>query len=58
MNVGTATVVPIFIFAEHEWNSGHQVQVLEWAAQHRPELMEDWNLYQSRQPPKTIEPLE
>ena len=32
--------------------------VLEWAAQHRPELMEDWNLCQSRQPPKTIEPLE
>ncbi len=35
-----------------------QAMVLEWAAQHRPELMEDWNLCQSRQPPKTIEPLE
>jgi hypothetical protein len=32
--------------------------VLEWAAQHRPELMEDWILCQSRQLPKTIEPLE
>ena len=32
--------------------------VLEWAAQHRAELMEDWNLCQSKQSPKRIEPLE
>ncbi|OGT02657.1 MAG: transcriptional regulator [Gallionellales bacterium RBG_16_57_15] len=35
-----------------------QAMVLEWAAQHREELMEDWNLCQSRQPPKNIAPLE
>jgi hypothetical protein len=35
-----------------------QAMVLEWAVQHRSELMEDWNLCQSQQPPKTIEPLE
>ena len=35
-----------------------QAMVLEWAAQHREELMEDWNLCQSRQPPKNIDPLE
>lgn len=32
--------------------------VLEWAVQHRTELMEDWNLCQSKQSPKRIEPLE
>jgi len=32
--------------------------VLEWAAQHRPELMEGWNLCQSKQAPKRIDPLE
>jgi hypothetical protein len=32
--------------------------VLEWAVQHRTELMEDWNLCQSKLPPKRIEPLE
>jgi hypothetical protein len=32
--------------------------VLEWAVLHRAELMEDWNLCQSKQPPKRIEPLE
>ncbi|HUW26730.1 MAG TPA: DUF4160 domain-containing protein [Gallionella sp.] len=32
--------------------------VLEWAAQHREELMEDWNLCQSRQLPKNTPPLE
>lgn len=32
--------------------------VLEWAVQHRAELMEDWNLCQARQSPKKIEPLE
>jgi len=32
--------------------------VLEWASQHRDELMEDWRLCESRQPPKKIEPLE
>lgn len=35
-----------------------QAMVLEWAAQHREELMEDWNLCQSRQLPKNIAPLE
>jgi hypothetical protein len=32
--------------------------VLEWAAQHRTELMEDWNLCQSKQLPKSISSLE
>jgi hypothetical protein len=32
--------------------------VLEWASQHHSELMEDWNLCQSKQLPKTIAPLE
>ena len=32
--------------------------VLEWAADHRDELMEDWNLCQSKQLPKNIAPLE
>lgn len=32
--------------------------VLEWAAQHRSELMEDWELCQAKQLPKTITPLE
>lgn len=32
--------------------------VLEWAAQHRVELMEDWNLCQSKQLPKRISPLD
>jgi hypothetical protein len=31
--------------------------VLEWAAMHRAELMEDWQLCESRQMPKRIEPL-
>ncbi len=31
--------------------------VLEWAAEHRGELMEDWNLCSRMQPPKPIEPL-
>ena len=31
--------------------------VLEWAAEHRDELMEDWNLCSRMQTPKTIEPL-
>ena len=35
-----------------------QALVLEWAAQHRTELMEDWNLCQSKQLPKNIAPLE
>ncbi len=35
-----------------------QALALEWAAQHRAELMEDWNLCQSRQLPKNIPPLE
>ena len=35
-----------------------QAMVLEWAAQHREALMEDWNLCQSRQLPKNIPPLE
>ncbi|TFH42731.1 MAG: DUF4160 domain-containing protein [Lysobacterales bacterium] len=31
--------------------------VLEWAADHRDELMEDWTLCVKMQPPKPIEPL-
>ena len=31
--------------------------VLEWAADHRDELMEDWNLCSRMQTPKAIEPL-
>lgn len=31
--------------------------VLEWAAEHREELMEDWNLCSRLRPPKPIEPL-
>ncbi len=31
--------------------------VLEWAADHRDELMEDWNLCRRLQPPKAIAPL-
>jgi hypothetical protein len=32
--------------------------VLEWAAQHRDELMEDWKLCESNQQPKKIAPLD
>jgi hypothetical protein len=32
--------------------------VLEWAAEHRDELMEDWALAEKHQPLKMIEPLE
>ena len=32
--------------------------VLEWAALHREELMEDWNLCASKQAPRRIQPLE
>ena len=31
--------------------------VLEWAAEHRDELLEDWNLCSRLQPPRPIEPL-
>jgi hypothetical protein len=31
---------------------------IEWAIEHREELMEDWNLCQSKQHPKRIKPLE
>lgn len=31
--------------------------VLEWAAEHRDELMEDWNLCSRLQTPRRIEPL-
>lgn len=31
--------------------------VLEWAAEHRDELMEDWNLGSQLKTPKAIEPL-
>lgn len=31
---------------------------IEWAIEHREELMEDWRLCQSKQPPKRIKPLE
>ncbi len=34
------------------------VLVLEWAAQHRNELMEDWKLCEAKQQPKKIAPLE
>ncbi|OGI38551.1 MAG: transcriptional regulator [Candidatus Muproteobacteria bacterium RBG_16_64_10] len=34
------------------------VLVLEWAAQHRDELMEDWKLCETKQQPKKIAPLE
>jgi hypothetical protein len=32
--------------------------VLEWAAMHRNELMEDWELCQLKQQPKMISPLD
>lgn len=32
--------------------------VLEWASQHRTELLEDWNLCEKHQAPKKIAPLE
>ena len=35
-----------------------QALVLEWAALHRDELMEDWKLCETRQQPKKIAPLE
>ncbi len=31
--------------------------VLEWAQEHRAELMEDWNICTRREPPKKIAPL-
>lgn len=31
--------------------------VLEWASEHRPELMEDWNLCKAKQHPNKIAPL-
>jgi len=31
--------------------------VLEWASDHRDELMEDWKLCERMQPPKRISPL-
>ena len=31
--------------------------VLEWATEHRDELMEDWNLCSKMQAPKPIDPL-
>lgn len=31
---------------------------IEWAIEHRHELMEDWNLCQTRQQPRKIAPLE
>jgi len=34
------------------------VMVLEWANEHRAELMEDWNLCRAKQLPKSIKPLE
>ncbi len=32
--------------------------VLEWASQHRSELLEDWKLCEQNQSPKKISPLE
>ena len=37
---------------------GALVMVLEWANEHRAELMEDWNLCRAKQLPKPIKPLE
>ncbi len=34
------------------------VLVLEWAALHRQELLENWNLCENRQGPRKIRPLE
>lgn len=34
------------------------VLVLEWANEHRAELMEDWNLCRAKQLPNPIKPLE
>ncbi|MBK9346153.1 MAG: DUF4160 domain-containing protein [Burkholderiales bacterium] len=34
------------------------VMVLEWANEHRAELIEDWNLCRAKQLPKPIKPLE
>jgi len=31
---------------------------IEWAIEHRAELIEDWNLCQAKQQPKKIQPLE
>ena len=31
--------------------------IIEWAAQHKEELMEDWDLAKKNQPPKKIAPL-
>jgi len=31
---------------------------IEWAVEHRAELMEDWNLCQAKQQPRKIQPLE
>ena len=31
---------------------------IEWAIEHRSELLENWSLCQSKQPPKQISPLE
>jgi hypothetical protein len=33
------------------------VLVLEWAQDHRAELLEDWDLCARKQPPKKIDPL-
>jgi len=32
--------------------------ILEWASQHREELLEDWHLCEQNQSPKKISPLE
>jgi hypothetical protein len=32
--------------------------VLEWAAEHRMELLSNWNLAEAHQPLRTIDPLE
>lgn len=41
-----------------EFPSRAQRLVLEWAALHREELMENWNLARQRQPLRRIAPLE
>ena len=45
------------LYGEHEARRALSLTV-EWAIEHRAELMEDWELCQSKQLPKRIAPLE
>jgi hypothetical protein len=40
----------------HAMYAGHEA-VIEWASEHRDELMEDWRLCEQMQQPKRIAPL-